>query len=105
MSKLYKVVFANNGKVNELYARKVSSSELFGFVVIENIEFENASSLVVDPSEERLREEFQNTRALHLPMHGVLRVEEVLQKGALKIRDLAATGNVTLFPSQPKRAE
>ena len=55
--------------------------------------------LVVDPTEERLREEFGNTRVLHLPMQSIVRIEEVEKKGPSSIRD-AATGEnvVTPFP-------
>ena len=62
--------------------------------------------LVVDPTEERLRDEFGNTRKLHLPMQSIVRVEEVERKGQSAIRD-ATTGEkvVTPFPlpANPKR--
>jgi hypothetical protein len=53
----------------------------------------------LDPTEERLREEFAETRVLHLPMQSVLRVEEVERRGNPSIRD-AASGEkvVTPFP-------
>ncbi|KAF1688280.1 DUF1820 family protein [Pseudoxanthomonas taiwanensis] len=100
---LYKVTFLNHGKVYELYARHVSSSSLWGFVEVGELVFDVHEGLVVDPTEERLRDEFGNTRMLHLPMQGVLRVEEVERKGQSAIRD-AATGEkvVTPFPLPAK---
>lgn len=101
MSKpLYKVTFLNHGKVYELYARQVASSNaLWGFTEVGELVFDVHDGLVVDPTEERLREEFGNTRVLHLPMQSIVRVEEVEKKGASAIRD-AVSGEkvVTPFP-------
>ncbi len=100
MSKpLYKVTFLNHGKVYELYARHVGGSSLWGFTEVGELVFDVHEGLVVDPTEERLRDEFGNTRMLHLPMQSIVRVEEVERKGQSAIRD-AATGEkvVTPFP-------
>lgn len=104
MSKLlYKIAFLNNGKVYELYARRVSSGALWGFVEVAELAFDVREGVVVDPVEEQLRDEFANTRVLHLPMQTVLRVEEVERRGPAAIRD-AATGEtvVTPFPLPAK---
>ena len=52
---------------------------------------------------DRLRDEFGNTRKLHLPMQSIVRIEEVEKKGQSVIRD-AATGEavVTPFPLPAK---
>ena len=96
---LYKVTFLNQGQVYELYAGRVASSALWGFIEIAELQFDLREGVLVDPVEERLRGEFADTRSLHLPMHGIVRVEEVEKKGAAAIRD-AATGEsvVTPFP-------
>ena len=100
---LYKVTFHNHGKVYELYARKVASSGLWGFTEVGDLVFDVHDGLVVDPTEERLRDEFGGTRALHLPMQSIVRIEEVEKKGASAIRD-AETGEkvVTPFPLPAK---
>lgn len=97
-STLFKVAFQQNGKTYEVYARDVYTSKLWGFVCVANLVFET-SSVVIDPVEEKLRDEFGNTEALHLPMHAVVRVEEVTKKSQLKIVD-ASSGEriVTPFP-------
>ncbi len=61
--------------------------------------FDRHDGLVVDPTEERLRQEFGDTRVLHLPMQSIVRIEEVEKKGQSAIRD-ASTGEkvVTPFP-------
>ena len=100
---LYKVTFLDAGKVYELYARRVAASALWGFTEVADLVFDVGEGVVVDPTEERLRDEFADTRVLHLPMHSVIRVEEVDRKSALTIRD-AATGDrvVTPFPLPAK---
>ncbi|NLG59335.1 MAG: DUF1820 family protein [Gammaproteobacteria bacterium] len=104
MSKtLYKVTFLSLGKVYELYARRVSSGSLWGFTEVGELVFDVHDGVVVDPTEERLRDEFGNTKVLHLPMQSVLRIEEVEKKGQSAIRD-AGTGEkvVTPFPMPAK---
>lgn len=100
---IYKVVFLNHGKVYEIYARKVSSSELWGFTCVADLEFAPRDSLLVDPTEERLREEFQRTRALHLPMQSIVRIEEVAERGTAAIRDGASGDKVIPLPLPPQR--
>ena len=55
---IYKVIFVNQGKVYEIYAKSVSQGGLFGFVEIEGLLFGEKSTVVVDPSEEALQQEF-----------------------------------------------
>ena len=57
---------------------------------------------MVDPTEEKLREEFKDTRVLHLPMQAIIRVEEVDRKGSLAIRDASDGQKVTPFPMPPR---
>ncbi|MBB1087215.1 DUF1820 family protein [Lysobacter sp. SG-8] len=104
MSKpLYKVTFLNAGKVYELYARQVASGALWGFTEVRDLVFDVNAGVVVDPTEERLRDEFGQTRVLHLPMQSIVRIEEVERKGTSTIRD-AGTGEkvVTPFPMPGK---
>ena len=68
-------------------------SDLYGFVVIERILFGEKSQVVVDPSEERLKTEFESTVRTFVPMHAVLRIDEVEKAGAGEIRKVE--GNVT----------
>ena len=100
---LYKVTFLNAGPVYELYARHVASGALWGFTEVGELVFDVNEGLVVDPTEERLRNEFGTTRVLHLPMQSIVRIEEVEKKSQSAIRD-AATGErvVTPFPMPGK---
>ena len=103
MSKrLYKVSFHSHGKIYEIYAERVSTGELWGFVEVSGLVFDVHDGIVVDPTEERLRDEFAGTKVLHLPMQSVLRVEEVEKKGQSAIRDASGEKVITPFPLPAK---
>jgi len=93
---LYRVVFMSQGQVYEIYAREVGHGEMFGFIEVEQLVFGERSSLVVDPSEEKIKSEFENVKRTYLPMHSIIRIDEVDKQGASKISKLE--GNVTQFP-------
>ena len=97
--KLYRVTFLNQGKVYEVYARKVSQSGLYGFVEIESLVFGERSTVVVDPGEERLQSEFADVVRSYVPMHAVIRIDEVSKQGVAKISVMGEEGSkVTPFP-------
>ena len=54
---------------------------MFGFVEVEGLLFGGKGSLVVDPSEERLQTEFAGVERTYIPMHSVIRIDEVEKKG------------------------
>jgi hypothetical protein len=96
---MYKVVFQAQGQVVELYARQVAQGGLFGFIEIEELVFGARSELAVDPSEEGLRSEYGSARRLFLPLHAILRIEEVEREGTARVRPAReALGIVTPFP-------
>ena len=99
--RIYKVIFLNQGKVYELFAHHVTSSSLYGFIEVEDLIFSNSKGLVVDPTEERMRDEFAGTKILHLPMHSVVRIEEVEKRGTCLIRDRESGEKITPFPLSP----
>lgn len=94
---LYKVIFMSQGQVYEIYAKSVSHGELFGFIEVEKLVFGERTTVVVDPSEEKIKSEFENVRRTYLPMHAIIRVDEVDKQGTSKISKLEG-GNVTQFP-------
>ena len=48
-------------------SRGVTSSGLWGFIEVSELVFETNEGLVVDPTEEKMRQEFEHARVLHLP--------------------------------------
>jgi len=97
-SHIFKVLFVNQGKVYEIYARKVTHGSLFGFLEVEELVFGERSSVVVDPTEEKVKAEFADVRRTYLPLHSVLRVDEVKKQGVSKITALEGGSNVSQFP-------
>lgn len=98
--RLYKVTFVNQGKVYELYARSVSQGSLYGFVEIGDIVFGEKSAVVIDPTEERLRAEFDGVKVSYVPIHAVIRIDEVERQGSAKIVALSGKADAVLpFPT------
>ncbi len=82
----YRVIFHQQGQVVELYAHHVGQGEMFGFVEVEDLVFGARSQVVVDPGEESLRNEFGGAKRLYIPLHSVVRIDEVEREGASRIR-------------------
>jgi hypothetical protein len=96
--RLYKVTFLNQGHVYEVFAREVGQGGLLGFVEVGGLVFGEKTQIVVDPSEERLRAEFEGVRRFYVPMHAVIRVDDVDRQGPSRISEAPKGGNVAAFP-------
>ena len=98
-TRIYKVIFNNQGQVFEIYARNVSQGGLLGFIEVEHILFGERSQLIVDSSEEKLKTEFAGVKRVFIPMHAVVRVDEVEKPGSGRIHvGEVGAGKVTPFP-------
>ncbi len=102
---IYKVIFHNQGKVFEIFARDLHQGGIFGFIEVEKILFGERSSVVVDPSEENLKSEFKGVNRTYIPMHSIIRIDEVEKEGAAKITKLEAGENVMPFPVYSKSVD
>ena len=60
--------------------------------------FGERSAVVVDPSEEKVKAEFEGVQRTYLPLHSVLRVDEVRKQGVSKVSVVEGASNVTQFP-------
>jgi hypothetical protein len=96
---LFKIIFFQRDHLYEIYARQVSESDMYGFIVVEEIVFGEKSHVVLDPSEERIKAEFQDVTRTYIPMHAVLRIDEVERQGTAKVVKLpSGSSNVSPFP-------
>ncbi len=93
---IYRINFINQGEVYEVYARHVSQGGLFGFVEIEGIVFGERSKILIDSSEERLKTEFEGVRRTYVPLHSVIRIDEVEKAGRGRIT--SGEGKLATFP-------
>ena len=103
--RIYKVVFNNQDKTYEIYAKSVNQGSMFGFVEVEGLLFGEKTTVVVDPAEETLQREFANVHRTYIPLHAVVRIDEVDRKGASRIHPAGeSTGKVTMLPTpvQPR---
>lgn len=94
---LYRIQFINNGERYELYVRELSQSGLFGFIEIGDFVWDNHTSLVLDPTHEKLKSEYAHVNRTYIPLHSVLKIDEVKKQGTAKITDLS--DKVAQFPS------
>jgi hypothetical protein len=96
---IYKVIFHNQGKIYEIYTQNVHQGAMFGFIELEKLVFGEKTSVVVDPSEENLKSEFNNVVRTYIPLHSIVRIDEVSKQGAAKITPISESdGNITPFP-------
>ncbi|MFK5948948.1 MAG: DUF1820 family protein [Methylococcales bacterium] len=96
---IYKVVFINREEVYEVYAKSVYQGDMYGFVIVEDFVFGEKSAIVVDPGEEKLRAEFESVKRSFIPMHEIIRIDQVERRGSAKIiateQTSKSTGNVS----------
>ncbi|MGD2117497.1 MAG: DUF1820 family protein [Chromatiales bacterium] len=97
--KIFRISFINQGKVYQLHAESVQQADLYGFVQLSGLIFGETSSVVIDPAEEKLKNEFSGVSSCLIPMHSVIRIDEVSKRGQNKIIELDANNNVMPFPS------
>ena len=94
---IYKILFHNQGQIYEMYAHSIYQSDLYGFIEVEDYVFGKRSQMVIDPGEDRLRNEFEGVQRSFIPMHAIIRIDEVEKEGVAKITDSNGE-NVTPFP-------
>lgn len=101
--KLYKIIFYNQDEVFEIYAAHVYPSEMYGFIEVEQLTFNERSQVLVDPGQEKLRTEFDGVKRTWIPMGAVVRIDEVEQAGTPRVSQ--AKGAVTHFPGTSGRSD
>ena len=112
---IYRVIFNNQGEVYELYTRYIFQSEMYGFVEIEELLFdENQHSKTSDETSteasvdtdakkkfEKLKLEFTGVKRSFIPLASIIRIDEMEQAGVVKVTSSKddPKGNVRHFPS------
>lgn len=99
-SPIFKVIFYNQNQVFEVFCRGIYQSELYGFIEVEEFVFGERSQLLVDPSEEKLKNEFAGVKRSYIPAHSVIRIDEVDSEGKVKITEIkpGEKSNMVQFP-------
>ena len=91
---IFRINFVSAGEVYEIYAANVAQGGLFGFIEVEEILFGERSKLLIDSSEERLKTEFEGVQRTFIPLHSILRIDEVEKAGRGRI----TTGSEKVAP-------
>ncbi|HEY7775257.1 MAG TPA: DUF1820 family protein [Kineobactrum sp.] len=97
---VYKVIFHNANQVFEVFARQIYQSDMWGFIEIEELIFGERSQILVDPAEEKLKNEFSGVKRSYIPLQSIIRIDEVDKEGAGKISEVTSgsRSNVATFP-------
>lgn len=106
---IYRVIFNNQGEVYELYTRYIFQSEMYGFVEVEELLFDE--SQISDSGDEisgditnnfdKLKSEFTGVKRSFIPLTSIIRIDEMEQAGVVKVSPSKGDpkGNVRHFPS------
>lgn len=98
VSVYYRVSFYNQGAVYVVYAKYVAESQLFGFLELSELVFdqENAATWHID---KKIKEEFTNVKISYIPTHAVIRIDEIEDQKVKGKNDRGVDdGNVSQFP-------
>jgi len=98
---IYRLVFLNRDEVYEIYARQIFQSDLFGFLEVEEFIFGERSSLVIDPGEDKLKQEFAGVKRSYIPYNSIVRIDEVEREGVAKVSEWKSESKVAHFPGRP----
>ena len=93
---VYKIIFIQLGEVYEVFAKQIFQSDMYGFVEVEDYIFNKDKQLVVDPSLEKLKNEFTDVQRSYIPMNAIIRIDEVKETGEAKIKE--SKGQISPFP-------
>ena len=98
-SKIYRISFYNQGDIYELHAHDIHQGNMYAFLEVEDIIFGERSAIVVDPSEEKLKSEFEGVNRTYIPLQAIIRIDEVEREGVNKIIALEGNGGKVMpFP-------
>ena len=98
---IYRVMFMQNETTYEVYAKYLTEDSLMGFIEVEELLFHDTkSTLLVDPHAEKLQTEFKGVKRSYIPLHAILRIDEVAKEGAMQMQpsDKIKKDNVSHLP-------
>ena len=95
---IYRVSFYNDDRVYQIFVEQIYESSMYGFIEVEKILFGEQSAVVIDPSEEKLRHEFEGVEKAFLPSHSIIRIDVVKKRGSATIKRAKNDTIVRPFP-------
>lgn len=95
---VYRVLFHNQGQIYDVFVKSVGRADMFGFLELRDFVFSNPNSMVIDPTEDKLRNEFDKVNRVYIPIGNVERIDEVQEVGESKITESDGT-KIHQFPT------
>ena len=100
---VFRIQFQHRDQLIDLYAHGVSQSSMMAFVELSDLIFNKKTDIVIDPSEEKIKAEFDGVKSTYIPVHAIIRIDEVEKTGPNKIRPLdnkdSSGSRIAPFPS------
>ena len=93
---VYKIIFIQLGEIYEVFAKQIYQRALYGVIELEEYIVNKDNQLVVDPSSEKLKNEFSMVERSYIPINSIVRIDEVNETGEAKIKE--NKGQVSPFP-------
>jgi hypothetical protein len=93
---VYKIIFIQLGEIYEVFANQIFQSDMYGFIEVEDYIFNKDKQLVVDPTSEKLKNEFAKVERSYIPLNSIIRIDEVKETGEAKIKE--NKGQISQFP-------
>ena len=92
----YKIIFMQLNEIYEVFAKQIYQSDMYGFIEVEDYIFNKDKQLVVDPTAEKLKNEFNKVERSYIPINAIIRIDEVLESGEATIKENKSS--VSPFP-------
>ena len=100
--KIYRVLFHQNKDIYEVYVHNIYQGNMHGFVEIEDFIYGERTHLI-DPQDEKLRNEFKEVKRSYIPHFNIIRIDEVNKQGMNRIHKSTADGRPQVsFPPYHK---
>lgn len=110
---IYRIIFDSQGDVYELYTLFIYQSEMYGFVEVEELIFDDSQIAEAKNQEEgsgqqetkrnfeKLKREFAGVKRSFIPLPSIIRIDEMEKPGVVKVTPAKgeSTGNVRHFPT------
>ena len=101
---IYRVIFKQDDKRCQLYAQYICEESLMGFLEVESLVFSSDnSSLIVDVQQEELKQQYKGVKRTYIPMHTVIRVDEIKASECQLITNALSDGNITYLDPAVKK--
>lgn len=84
---IYKIMFMQLGEIYEIFAKQIYQSDMYDFIEVEEYIFNKSKQLVVDPTTEKLKNEFKGVERSYIPINQIIRIDEVAETGEAKIKE------------------